>query len=134
MTKAVYIWRVLVETLDHFIRVIKGIRKAPFFDTVDGCTACLDGSLLSEKIERFFQILGVNIRGSLDDSIGTIFELHQSNAQILSFDIIMVQSIGHSHNRVYFVPHHPTEEVNIMDALVHKSAAVLFPCSTPLCS
>ena len=131
MAIAVYIGRILMEFLFHLLRIVQKIRESPLLDHIDRLAARLDRSLFSENIQCLLQIARVNVRSALHNTVASVFKFNQRNAHIFGFDIVMVQPVRHADHLFDLAAHHPTEQINIVNTLIHQRTAVLLPCAAP---
>ena len=112
-------------------RIVKKIRKPPLLYYIDRLSARFYSAFFPENIQRLLQITRINIRCSLNDAVASVFKLYQGDSHILRLDIIMVQPIRHPHYFINLAAHHPTQQVNVVNTLVHQCTAVLLPGTPP---
>ena len=75
--------------------------------------------------------MGVHVGGAFNQAVSAAGKAHQRQPQILRLNVIMLQIVGIGHDLGHFIAHHPAQQINIMDALVHQRAAVLGPGAPP---
>lgn len=72
--------------------------------------------------------MGQNIPDStLDCTDGAVFELNDHHADVFSFQVIVELLTRRAVDLFYLVPHHPAQQVNAVNALVHEAASVACP-------
>ena len=62
---------------------------------------------------------------------GAVFKGHHGHAHILTFQIVMELPAGLGVDASHLPAHHPAEQINAMDTLVHQAPAVLGPGAPP---
>ena len=107
------------------------VGKIPHVDVVGGGAAQLHRAGLAEEIEGLLKVFRVNVYRALDGAHRTVFELHNGHADVLALEVIMELLFGDAVDLVHLVPHHPAQQVDAVDALVHQAAAVLRPGTPP---
>ena len=107
------------------------IGKVPHINVVGGGAADLHGAGLAEEVESLLQVLGVDIGGALDGAHGAVLELHHGHADVLTLQIVMELLLGDAVDFFHLVAHHPAQQVDAVDALIHQAAAVLGPGAPP---
>ena len=132
VAEAVNIGRILGKLRLDLRSIVQRIGEIPLLDLIDGSAAGFDRTLFTEQIQSFFQISGVNIGGAFDYTVGAVSKLHNSQTQVFRLDIIVLQAVGVGHDLHRLAAHHPDQQVDVVDALVHQTAAVLSPGASPL--
>ena len=116
-----------------FLRIIQFIRKPPFLNNIVRSAAGFYCSVLAKYVQRLFQVLRINIGRAFNETIRTIGKFHQRHSQIFCLEIRMLKLVGIGHYFLNLITHHPAQQIDIVDALIHQAAAVLCPGAPPGC-
>ena len=109
------------------------VGKIPHVDVVGGGAAQLHRAGLAKEIEGLLKIFRIDVHGALDGAHRAVFELHNGHADVLALEVIVELLAGDAVDLVHLVPHHPAQQIDAVDALVHQAAAVLRPGAAPRC-
>ena len=107
------------------------VGEVPDIDVVGGFAAELDGAVLAKQVEGLLQILRVDVGGALDGGYRTVLKLDNRHADILCLEVVVELLAGDTVDLVDLLAHHPAQQVDAVDALVHQRAAVLRPGASP---
>ena len=107
--------------------------KIPDVDVVGGFAAQLDSTVFTKEVESLLQILWINVGGAFDSSNCAVFKFDDCHADVLCFQIVMELLSGDTVNFVNLAAHHPAQQVDAVDTLVHQCAAILCPGASPFC-
>lgn len=131
MAKAIDVGGILMIGGLHLFRVIKLVGKAPFLYDVHRLSPRLHRPLLPEEVEGLLKVLGIDVGGPLYEAVRAVGELDECKAEVLGLYVGVVELVGVSIHLIDVIPHHPPQEVDVVDALVHQSPAVLLPSAAP---
>ncbi len=126
----IYIPRNLLKPFP-FAVTFRFIRKIPDFDIICRFAPQFYSPLFPKQVEGFFQILRIYIRCPFNCRHSPIFKGHHTKTDILRFQIIMELLPCHAIHALHFVPHHPAQQIDPVNALVHQCTAILFPGTAP---
>ena len=107
------------------------VGEVPDIDVVGGFAAELDGAVLAKQVEGLLQILRVDVGGALDGGYRAVLKLDNRHADILCLEVVVELLAGDAVDLVDLLAHHPAQQVDAVDALVHQRAAVLRPGASP---
>ena len=127
---AIYIAGGLLQSPVFFICFIC-ICKVPHIDIIGGGASELYCPGFAKEIQRLLQVFGVDIGSALNGTNRPIFKFHHRHADIFALQIIVELLTCDAVDLIYLVSHHPAQQVDAVDALIHKAATILRPGAPP---
>lgn len=131
MAEAIDIRWVLMVSGLHLFSIIELVAEAPLLDDVHRLATCLNRPLLAKEVERLLKVLGIDVGGSFYEAVGAVGELDEGEAEVLGLDIGVVELVGVGVDLINVITHHPPQEINVVDALVHQGPTILLPGAAP---
>ena len=102
----------------------------PGLDGVHSRSAQAGGAMAAKEAQGLFEVARVDVDRALDGGHGTACKGDHGNADVFSLNGRM-EAVARGTEHLDRRAHHPTQQVDGVDALVHETAAVLVPCTAP---
>lgn len=104
--------------------------EMPGLHGVHGRSAQAGGPMAAKEAQGLFEVARVDVDRALDGGHGTACKGDHGNADVLSLNG-RVEAIARGTEHLDRRAHHPKQQVNGVDALVHEATAVLVPRAAP---
>lgn len=130
VTIAVDVRGCLLEALILGVPVLL-VREVPDVYVVRRGTANLHGTGLAEEVERLLEIPGIDVDRALDRGDSAVGKGEHGHTHVLCLQVVVETLTRLPVDLDNLAAHHPTQQVNAVNALVHEAAAVLGPRAAP---
>ena len=107
------------------------IGKFPYIYIIGRSSTDFNGSVFPKDVQRFFQVLWIDIYCAFYSTNSPILELYNSHTNIFSFKIVMELLFCYTVYLFNFVSHHPAKKIYSVNALIHETTTIFCPCSSP---